>query len=788
MKKIRNYFLEPYGSAGIILQEKARLLAGLSLVIMFVAEPLLIVIQLLFGDSFNSIYSLVLFCFCGLSLFFLRKGRYGVAANIILTCHFVVLWAAAFICFLQRKDLIIISIPLFFIILIMVILPMLILRRTLPIVIYLFANIVLMAVYFIIIKSEYSVNDSFYGYISGIAACMLLTGIVSVLNFKTSNRILFLFKKARKEIEEQRDVLNDSKNQFEAINRVLLQSQKEIKQTAEKYRVLYDNALVGMLTIDEPSGNILRLNKRAADMFALSNTGSMEGANIRKYYYDAESRRMLLTELFFRGEIQSYELKLRKADESVFWAEISAKYFKDEEITEVVLTDITDKKMTEENIHRLTYYDTLTELPNRRMLVERLNQEISKTDRKNRVVLFAVMCIGIDRFKNINDMYGPMVGDSLLKVISNRLRHVIRDDDFLSKMEGDKFSILFSEIDSTNGVLGIIKKISTVMEKPFAIASEEIVITNSTGVCFYPNDAVSPDELITCSEAAMFTAKERGRNTYHLYDAGLNEELLANLNLEKDLRNAIFLNQFIPFFQPKVDSAGNIIGAEALVRWLSPERGLVSPGEFIPLAEKNGMITEIGKLILRETSVIVKKWYDMGLVNFRVSVNISPAQFKDPLLIDAIRDIVDYTSVPPLLLDLEITETGIMENERESIEKLSLIQKMGITVSIDDFGTGYSSLSKLRDYPVDILKIDKTFIDNLPEDVRSGKIAVSIIELAHNLGFTVVGEGVEKKEQVDFLEKYNCDQYQGFYFSRPLPSDEFEQLLLNQNNKLHKRK
>ena len=439
--------------------------------------------------------------------------------------------------------------------------------------------------------------------------------------------------------------------------------------------------------------------------------------------------------------------------------------------------DITERKQAEEQALYYSMFDNLTGLPNREVFATRLHTEIMKSKRRGNEYIFGVMCLGTDRFKNINEMHGPVTGDKLLKEIAKRLKTTFRADDLVARLEGDKFIVLLSDIKTADDISSIVRKTEDAFRAPLTAAGMELTVSMTIGVCLYPNDGDKAEALIKNSEAALYMAKQRGTGTYHLYDHTMHEQTIHNLRLEKDLVIAIDNQEFRAFYQPKVNREGAIVGMESLIRWQSPARGLVPPLHFIPLAEKNGLIKDIGYIIMYESCRQTKEWQTMGLPPLKVAVNLSSFQFRQPCLIDKIKEILSVTGLDPQWLEFEITESGIMENEKESIGKLNEINALGVSISIDDFGTGYSSLSKLKSLPIDTIKIDKSFVDDLPHDATSVNIATTIIDLAHNLGFKVVAEGVETKEQIDFLLYLGCDQFQGYYYSKPLPSDEFRKKL-----------
>jgi diguanylate cyclase (GGDEF)-like protein/PAS domain S-box-containing protein len=558
----------------------------------------------------------------------------------------------------------------------------------------------------------------------------------------------------------------------------ILKAERALRKSEEKYRELYENAQVGMVTADLTTGLVIASNDLGYMIFGHDSKYDFFGEALNDKFADSGEMKELLQEIAESGVMHNREVQFKRIDGSRFWARISAKAYPEKGIIEYVIVDITKKKEAEEHVYKLTFYDPLTELPNKDMFRNRLQTEIMRSDR------FAVMCIGIDKFKSINDMYGLDVGDKLLQRIASELKKMYFKKDLVSRFEGDKFMILLSDVGRPDNIMDvgkidrITKKTHKIFLDAFNIDGINLDITSSIGLCLYPNDGGDTESLMKNCVSAMYIAKEQGRNTSRYFDAWLNEEMMNRLKLERAMRSAISNKQFDVYFQPKVDQKGQVIGMESLIRWHLPERDeYIPPSEFIPLAENSGLIVEIGYYILKRSCEYNRRWQDMNYSRKRVAVNLSPFQFKQPDLIPNIRRILEETGLEPRWLELEITESGIMENEEESIKKLNEMHEMGVAISIDDFGTGYSSLSKLKDYPIDTLKIDKSFVDDLPDDRMSATIAMTIIDLAHNLGFKVVAEGVETKEQLDFLNKQGCDQFQGYYFCEPLPPERFEEKL-----------
>ncbi len=443
----------------------------------------------------------------------------------------------------------------------------------------------------------------------------------------------------------------------------------------------------------------------------------------------------------------------------------------------VNLKDVSREKHAEERAEFYANFDTLTRLLNKDGFMLAVERAINVAENRGRI--FAVMAIGVDRFIRVNDMHGTAIGDKILTDIAQRLRLSFREDDVLARYRGDKFFVLFPELKSPDNINDILDKARSAFTLPFAVEGLSIVLTASFGLSIYPNDGKEGAEIVRNAETALYMAKESGRDVYRLYDSKLNGQILERQKIEADLAIAIKLNQFEPFFQPKVNRDGYIVGAEALVRWRLPSGEIKPPGYFIDVAEKSGSIDKIGALMLNMTCDSIASWKKRGLTNVPVSVNLSTRQFAQDCLVGDIETALRLSGIHPSLIELEITESGIMENEKEGIKKLLELRKLGVSVSIDDFGTGYSSFSKLKDYPIDTVKMDKTFVDPLPNDRRASIIASAIVDLAHTLSFSVVAEGVEKHEQLRFLDTIFCDSFQGYLFSKPVPEADYAAMLAN---------
>lgn len=445
-----------------------------------------------------------------------------------------------------------------------------------------------------------------------------------------------------------------------------------------------------------------------------------------------------------------------------------------------ICTDISERKLAEnalrEQQSRLNYmafHDSLTALPNRSLFYDRIYHGLARSQRSNSKL--ALMLLDIDRFKNINDSLGHDSGDLLLKAIATRLNEGVRDMDTVARLGGDEFVVVLEGVHDMEDVVFIANKLLVTLARPLEIAGHEITTTVSIGVSVFPEDGTDTDELLKNADIAMYKAKEAGKNNCQFYTKGMSATAVNYLLLENDLRRAVEQNQLILHYQPQVDlKTGELMGVEALVRWQHPERGLVSPAHFIPLAEETGLISPIGEWVLREACEQQKRWLDSGKKVGRMAVNLSPRQFRQRNFPDKVETILRETGLPAEYLELEITESCAMEHAGETINQLKQLNQMGLFLAIDDFGTGYSSLAYLKRFPIQKLKIDSSFINDIQSDPNDAAIAKSIIGLAHNMQLAVVAEGVEKTAQADWLCEEGCDQGQGFLFSKPLSARQFE--------------
>lgn len=427
-------------------------------------------------------------------------------------------------------------------------------------------------------------------------------------------------------------------------------------------------------------------------------------------------------------------------------------------------------------LRHLATHDALTGLPNRVLLDDRIGQAIAQAKRDGHS--FAVMMVDVDRFKSVNDSLGHAAGDELLQELARRLTAVVRSVDSVVRLGGDEFVVILNPIASVEDGEHAAGRVIEALKPTMRLADVDVHVTLSVGIAFYPADASTSETLISRADAAMYCAKAGGRNHWQRFTAAMDMPTQDRIRLERDLHQAVVLGQFELQYQPKIDIVtGRVRSAEALIRWRHPERGVLPPGEFIPLAEECGLITEIGRWVLREACRQVKEWQGQGLAPVRVAVNLSASQFRDGRLLQTISDALAAVQLDPQFLEVELTETTVMSSPEDSVSILEQLSRMGVIVSVDDFGTGYSSMSYLRRFPIDVLKIDQSFISEIltrPEDVS---IVKAIVSLAHSLRLKVVAEGVETVEQLEILKSLHCDQYQGFHFSTPLPAASFAGIL-----------
>ena len=440
-----------------------------------------------------------------------------------------------------------------------------------------------------------------------------------------------------------------------------------------------------------------------------------------------------------------------------------------------------EKKLADQHLNYLSHYDKLTGLANRELFRDRLGQAVTRADRKGHLV--ALLFLDLDRFKSINDTLGHLAGDELLVAVSNRLKTCVRKADTIARLGGDEFTIVLEDVGSAFDAELVCRKIIQALEQPLEIQGQEIYATTSIGVTFFPSDATEVTGLIRNADVAMYRAKDEGRNKYHLFTADLNAKAVERLSIESALRHAIERDELFLCYQPKINlQTGDVLGVEALLRWQHPLRGLVSPVDFIPVAEETGLIVPIGDWVLRRACEDALRWSAAGIDNVNVAVNLSARQFRQGDLQKTIEGLLYELEFDPNRLELEITESLLMDDTEASQVALYDLKALGLGIYLDDFGTGYSSLAYLKKFPIDGLKIDRSFIRDIPGDSDDEAITRAIVALSAALRLKVVAEGVETQSQLDFLLQEGCDEVQGFLFSKPLAYDQFVAWISERDN------
>jgi diguanylate cyclase (GGDEF)-like protein len=430
------------------------------------------------------------------------------------------------------------------------------------------------------------------------------------------------------------------------------------------------------------------------------------------------------------------------------------------------------KKRTAE-IEHLAYHDGLTDLPNRVLFEDRCTQALAIAQRNQNLV--AVMLVSLDRFKKVTESLGHAAGDVVLTDAAARLQRCVSIGDTVARFEGDEFALLLTHVAETEDLAEIGRAIHDVFKTPFRLGSREVYVSTSIGISLFPFNGKDTSMILRNAVAAQYRAKKQGGNNYQFYAADMNALAVKRLELETSMRRAIKNKEFVTYYQPVVNLAsGAVVGSEALVRWQHPELGLLPPGRFIGLAEDTGLILDIGDIVLREACARTRAWQDRGFAGLRIAVNISARHFQQTSFSERLLEILDETGFDPTCLELELTETSIMENTQAAVKLLGQIRKLGVKVAIDDFGTGYSSLSYLKHLPIDTVKLDRSFVMGATTDPDDAALVMAIVTLAHNLRLRVIAEGVETDDQVSFLRLLKCDEAQGYLFGKPMPPELFE--------------
>jgi diguanylate cyclase (GGDEF)-like protein len=476
-------------------------------------------------------------------------------------------------------------------------------------------------------------------------------------------------------------------------------------------------------------------------------------------------------------------LDLRLVETAVSRALAHHRLLSQKRVYENHLEDLVKKRTAE--IEHLAYHDGLTDLPNRVLFEDRCTQALAIAQRNQNLV--AVMLVSLDRFKKVTESLGHAAGDVVLTEAAARLQLCVTDGDTVARFEGDEFALLLTHVAETAELAETARAVSDVFRAPFRLGSQEVYVSTSIGISLFPFNGKDTSMILRNAVAAQYRAKKQGGNNYQFYAADMNALAVKRLELETGMRRAIENNEFVTFYQPVVNLAsGAVVGSEALVRWQHPELGLLPPGRFIGLAEDTGLILDIGDIVLREACARTRAWQNRGFAGLRIAVNISARHFQQTGFSERLVEILDETRFDPTCLELELTETSIMENTEAAVKMLGQIRKLGVKVAIDDFGTGYSSLSYLKHLPIDTVKLDRSFVMGATTDPDDASLVMAIVTLAHNLRLRVIAEGVETDDQFSFLRSLKCDEAQGYLFGKPMPAELFESFMTsNPQRKTH---
>ena len=553
-------------------------------------------------------------------------------------------------------------------------------------------------------------------------------------------------------------------------------AEQALSQAEEKYRTIFEDAVVGIFQVTS-EGRPVSINRALAQMHGYDTADDFlaEVTNVALQLF-VDPRRMidLKHEVEKNGVVRGAEAEVYRRDHTKKWVVVTMRAPRDSGgnigVYEGTIEDITDRKVAEERVHFLAYYDALTGLPNRILLQDRIGMALASAAKREEKV--AVLFLDLDRFKIINDSLGHSAGDILLREVAVRLKEWSRKQDTVARVGGDEFVLLLTGVEQASDAAVAAQRVVDAMTAQFSVRGHSINITCSVGISMFPEHGIDGETLIKNADAAMYSAKQNGPNTCQFFTEDLNVEMVERLTLENGLRLALDRQEFFLVYQPQMDIAtGGIVGVEALLRWQHPELGFVPPDRFIRIAENSGLIVPIGEWVLRAACSQARKWQVEGLPEVRIAVNVSAVQFRQEGFRDLIRRVLCDTGLAPQHLELELTESLLLTNADVMFSVLKELNEMGLKLAIDDFGTGYSSLSYLRQFPVSKLKIDRSFIRDIATNPGDAAITTAIIGMAKSLSLKVIAEGVENEAQMSFLRTHQCDEIQGYYFSQPLSAD-----------------
>jgi diguanylate cyclase (GGDEF)-like protein/PAS domain S-box-containing protein len=555
------------------------------------------------------------------------------------------------------------------------------------------------------------------------------------------------------------------------------ESDRALMEAERRYHDLFENAVEGVFR-SSPDGRFLDANPALARIYGFDSPAELIESmrDIRnQLYVDPGRREEFMRLIRAHGSVSSFESQVYRKNGEIIWISENARVVTDADNNvicyEGTVEDITERKAYQAQIEQQANYDSLTGLANRSLLNQRLQHAIASASGYG--TRLAVVFVDLDRFKYINDSLGHHVGDELLRTMAERLKRNVRESDTVARLGGDEFVLLVGGYKDPEAVAVVLERMLADIAQPWQSPMGDFNITCSIGVALYPDDGTTADVLLKHADSAMYRAKEQGRNNFQFFTSELNTIITQRLELESNLRRAIERNQFTLHYQPRIDMrTQRIVAVEALIRWNASGEAPVSPSSFIPVAEDIGLIVPIGKWVLKQACAQNKAWQDAGMPPCMVSVNVSPRQFRQDNFVQAVEEVLRETRLEARYLEIELTESAAMQDVQQFIAMLKELKSLGVHISLDDFGTGYSSLNYLKRFPVERLKIDRSFVHDITTDIDDATIVRTIIALGHNLGLKVVAEGVETQEQLEFLRANGCDEMQGYYFAEPVSADE----------------
>ncbi|MDD3324739.1 MAG: EAL domain-containing protein [Sulfurospirillaceae bacterium] len=572
--------------------------------------------------------------------------------------------------------------------------------------------------------------------------------------------------------------------------RNLLVNNRQIRSQKKVFQTLFEKSTDGILIMQEDV--CVDCNEAIVKMFRAKSKNDLIGLTLQdispEFQDDGENsaiKAKRTNQMAYARGVHKFEWIAKAFDEELFWISIvlttiemedgTIQHYSIRNITARKRLELENERQREQLLHQIKH-DTLTNLPNRVLLSDRLSQAIKKADRDKKIV--AVLFVDIDKFKIINDTLGHESGDMVLVKIADRLRQNIRQTDTAARLSGDEFIVLIDGCEDVNSVILVVKKIISAFQEPFLIKNESLKVTTSMGISIYPNDGESAQKLLKNADIAMYKAKQEGKNRYKFFAQSMNDETVEHIEMEKNIILGLSRGEFLMYYQPQINIInGNIVGFEALIRWIHPEKGFIPPSYFIPIAEESDLIIDLGDWVLKEAMTQISKWYNMGLNPGKVAINFAGKQLESSGLFSLVEETLKSTQCKPEWIEIEIVERFIMKDVEKSIALLSSFRDLNIDISIDDFGTGYSSLAYLKHLPITKLKIDQSFVRNLSQSREDRAIAKTIIELGKGLGLKVLAEGVENEEEQSFLSYNGCELMQGYLFGKPLPADKAQEML-----------